>query len=463
MLPETPTLVFTLPSIHDGLPLDCRVYHPKSLDPELLKNPQVLEELPTPLRLWRKHAAVVAHPYAPLGGCYNDPVVGIAARTLLDLGYLVMTFNFRGASGSAGRTSWTAKAERADYMSAVGFLSYYAHFLDPFCRSAPADIESAWETSTPDIPILIMAGYSYGSMVTTQLPSLPTILTKFDAPICLSHAAEIRLRAQHLAEGQNKILSRIRAAVITPQSGRSPRKSLGLRVGGEEEIRPSHEYKRGFSFDAEDKIRKGVADLMAKARKGNKRSHSSNYTSTLHNGEQSRLGEQTRDEQHKQLPVHECLLPIPDRMPASPAYLLISPLQGPIKNLATMSFLAAFSPSSWKPSGRSSSPKPSGPDPQGRDTKSSVQPDGLVSDEADDKLTRNPTLAVYGDRDIFVAARKIREWASRLDRVPGSRFRAHEVSGAGHFWNEGDVAYTMRDAVRTFGRELLEGTRGPTV
>lgn len=86
-LPE-PALVFTLPSIHDGLPLDCRVYHPLSLSPALPKSSQ------DPLS-WRKHAAVVAHPYAPLGGCYDDPVVGIVASTLLRLGFLVMTFNFR--------------------------------------------------------------------------------------------------------------------------------------------------------------------------------------------------------------------------------------------------------------------------------------------------------------------------------------------------------------------------------
>lgn len=78
-----PTLSFTLPSIHDGLAIDCRVYHPQSLDPSPSSPP------------WRKHAAVFAHPYAPLGGCYDDPVVDIAAGTLLKLGFLVGTFNFR--------------------------------------------------------------------------------------------------------------------------------------------------------------------------------------------------------------------------------------------------------------------------------------------------------------------------------------------------------------------------------
>jgi hypothetical protein len=81
-LPE-PTLKLTLPSIHDNLTLDCRVYHPFSLTASP-KAPQ-----------WQKNAAVVAHPYAPLGGSYDDPIVDVVASTLLRQGFLVCTFNFR--------------------------------------------------------------------------------------------------------------------------------------------------------------------------------------------------------------------------------------------------------------------------------------------------------------------------------------------------------------------------------
>jgi hypothetical protein len=81
-LPE-PTLTFTLPSIHDGTTLDCRVYHPFSLSISPRAPP------------WQKHAAIIAHPYAPLGGSWDDHTVGLIASTLLRLGYLVCTFNFR--------------------------------------------------------------------------------------------------------------------------------------------------------------------------------------------------------------------------------------------------------------------------------------------------------------------------------------------------------------------------------
>lgn len=84
MLPP-PTLSFTIPSVHDGLDLQCRVYHPTCL----------LPTEPSHVTGWRKRAAIVAHPYAPLGGCYDDPVVDRIASTILKEGFLVGTFNFR--------------------------------------------------------------------------------------------------------------------------------------------------------------------------------------------------------------------------------------------------------------------------------------------------------------------------------------------------------------------------------
>lgn len=37
----------------------------------------------------------MAHPYAPMGGCYDDRVVGIVVDEFLRLGWVVGTFNFR--------------------------------------------------------------------------------------------------------------------------------------------------------------------------------------------------------------------------------------------------------------------------------------------------------------------------------------------------------------------------------
>jgi hypothetical protein len=79
MLPEA-TLSFTIPSIHDDTVLDCRIYHPKNFGSD---------------GLVIKRSAVIAHPYAPMGGCYDDPVVAIVGATMLEHGFVLATFNFR--------------------------------------------------------------------------------------------------------------------------------------------------------------------------------------------------------------------------------------------------------------------------------------------------------------------------------------------------------------------------------
>lgn len=78
-LPD-PTLTFTLPSIHDSTVLDCRIYHPLT---------------PPASTCCPKHAAIIAHPYAPLGGSYDDPIVNEVVAQLLRMGLIVGTFNFR--------------------------------------------------------------------------------------------------------------------------------------------------------------------------------------------------------------------------------------------------------------------------------------------------------------------------------------------------------------------------------
>lgn len=90
MLPP-PTLTFTIPSIHDDTVLDCRIYHPTALS-----SPG-----------WKKKAAIVAHPYAPLGGCYDDPVLDIVGGVILKCGFVLGTFNFRyDLSIEIDRISW---------------------------------------------------------------------------------------------------------------------------------------------------------------------------------------------------------------------------------------------------------------------------------------------------------------------------------------------------------------------
>ena len=84
MLPK-PTFSFTIPSIHDDTTLDCRIYSP----PHSVLNTIDDESA------WSPRGAVFAHPYAPLGGCYDDWVVLSVAAEILKQGFVVGTFNFR--------------------------------------------------------------------------------------------------------------------------------------------------------------------------------------------------------------------------------------------------------------------------------------------------------------------------------------------------------------------------------
>ncbi|KAH8124883.1 phosphatidylinositol-glycan biosynthesis class S protein-domain-containing protein [Trichoderma asperelloides] len=341
MLPE-PSFTLTIPSIHDGTTLDCRVYHPDSF--------YVDGAAP-----WKRHAVVFAHPYAPMGGSFDDPLLDIVAEQLLRKGYLLGTFNFRGAGRSAGRTSWTAKPECNDYTSFVGFMTHYLHHLDPFCRRVT---ELPSEKAVP--PLLMMAGYSYGAMITTQLPPLNEVLEPFTSPDCGSHAAQIRLRAESWAERQNQTL----------QEARGQQKVSSKTAGSSE---------------------KSSSPPVATPAKG------------------------------KLSPVSGFIMP-------RPAYLLVSPLQGLVTHLATMSLVPSVF-ARQKP---------------------------RQEDEAEAKLVRNPTLAVFGDGDIFVPVGKLRAWVGRLSSQPGSQFQGHEIGSAGHFWAEEGVLNSMLDLVCDFAYKLYD-------
>ncbi|KAJ6140572.1 hypothetical protein N7470_010368 [Penicillium chermesinum] len=149
-----PSFSFWIPSVHDGTKLECRLYIPGGL-----------QDKPTPAT--RIRGAIVAHPYAPLGGCYNDPVVNFIGRELYEEGFVVGTFNFRyvGAGRSGGRTSWTAKPELADYVSFYGFMLQYLREL------LPRGHQSETEAQRPDIQ-LVLGGYSYGSLIASHVPTV---------------------------------------------------------------------------------------------------------------------------------------------------------------------------------------------------------------------------------------------------------------------------------------------------
>lgn len=292
-------------------------------------------------------------------------------------------------------------------------MLYYAHHLAP--------------TPHRDPPPFIMGGYSYGAMITTLLPPLPALLAPFETPELGSASAEIRLRAEHLADIERGVLARAKAA-LKERGGASPRRSAGIRVGGTEsgEVRKSGDGRRSFMGGTEERIRRSIGDVVGRRRR-------------RESGEgEGREGREVKGPRR----LEGVGLVVP-----RPAYLLVSPLQGVITHLATMSFLPSKFSLPFRSPSRHNDPRETTPPNEQR---TEMFPE-------DHKLTENPTLAIFGDRDGFVPASRLRAWAARMQGVRGSRFHAVEVSTGGHFWIEEGVLGKLVGAVRGFSGGLLEG------
>ncbi|GAB7338364.1 hypothetical protein MBLNU457_4664t3 [Dothideomycetes sp. NU457] len=128
-------------------------------------------------------------------GSYDDPVVSFVSKQLLSHGFVVGTFNFRGAPGSRGRTSWTGKPERADYISFVGFMTSYLRALTQSDTKIEDDSAAAAQESVQ----LVLGGYSYGSLIVTHLPPLDDMLLSFQDPAADTAASDIVQKSRYIA------------------------------------------------------------------------------------------------------------------------------------------------------------------------------------------------------------------------------------------------------------------------
>lgn len=313
--------------------------------------------------------------------------------------------------------------------------------------------------------LLLLAGYSYGSLITTCLPSTSDILVVFSRPDVGSAASEIRLRAEHLARQQSDSLA---AMALPPDPVNHGRRSLQIddarlspsaRFGGEEtspgDRRSSHEGRR--SLDTK-KLRRSLDKIKyvglhppphSFSRHSNRGSQSSENPSIHENSENRRtrstasdMTSETGGGLSKQKSDVSQVEPI-ELLPLRSAYLLISPLQGLIKELATMSILHRFNNLlSQKPKSDASTSKGA---------------------HQMDKLAQNDTLAIFGTADIFTSEKKLYAWARKLEnqesgptakKLGRSKFRWREVEGADHFWHNHEDVSILRDEVKTFIRSL---------
>ncbi|KAF2197027.1 hypothetical protein GQ43DRAFT_444591 [Delitschia confertaspora ATCC 74209] len=447
---------FEIPSIHDGTTLKCRIYNPAHL--------LQVSKSKSDRSSWARRGIVMAHPYASMGGSYDDHVVGVVVEEFLEMGYVVGTFNFRGAHPSKGHTSWTGRPELDDYISfAACFVHYLHNLLSPSLRSLSMSPETMTNPAGSHIHI-ILGGYSYGSLIVKYLPPLSTILMQFysaQSSNTGSRQSEILLRAKEFAAQTNTDLIKKHQQMRTRKSGnqRGRRKSLPLiTVGGSEgppfDQRRSSETRRRSIDDIARTIRTSISSHLH--RPVSRRSHdtpqqgsrhdsgmTSNITSTLTSITQTTPSRSSVPT----LPTTPVLSSTPT-LPTTPAfsgappltnppvmpiahahYLLISPLLPPLSTLVAPTLSYRF----WN---RHSAAH-------------HVQ-----------AFLHHPTLAVFGDQDSFTSARRLRHWAEKIESGgflgPDERFHFELVEGAGHFWREEGVEERLRAVLRDWAWEMWD-------
>jgi hypothetical protein len=277
----------------------------------------------------------------------------------------------------------------------------------------PSESESSAETSSPTHSspslngsseagqantILVLSGYSYGSLIAAHLPPVNVVLETFESvPVgsveatIIEQASDLSARANK--ELQAKILRRGRSLEVKDAIRNSPH---CVAVGS------SEEGSRRSSRDSRTSI-EGLRRNMSKK-------VASKCGSNLN---------ESKAEVVETLPSKH--VPTPDIR-----YLLISPLLPPVSSFTSMFSKITFTPREG----------------------SSVSQTKIICNDVDVKLTTHPSLAIYGDQDFFTSARKLRKWNEGLASKPESKFRFEEVAGAGHFWHEEGVAAKLKAVVR---------------
>lgn len=264
---------------------------------------------------------------------------------------------------------------------------------------------------------LILGGYSYGSLMTANLPTTEIILPRFTSAAKGAATAEIVLRAARLSQEWNKEAQQ----TSEMRRGRSLKAQDTLRgsshsvaVGGDE-CEPGQRRLSRDSRSSMDGLRRSLD--VSRKRLGS-RKHSS--------GEKSEIASEEK--------LTLVNIPLPQTY-----YLLISPLLPPISMFATMFSKLGSKDSENKPLSHKG---------------------GTHGHGTDEKLCRHPTLAIYGDKDFFTSQRKLRKWAEHLASSLESTFQSKEISGAGHFWHEEGVEEQMREAVRVWTRDIVRSKDG---
>lgn len=263
---------------------------------------------------------------------------------------------------------------------------------------------------------VLLAGYSFGSLILARLPPMASIVDRFESAEQGTAASEVFLRARTLAK---QTYATLRASQTPPRSrGRtlsgsnSPKtphsRASPMVVGGEEtdpsERRSSREAKRDVVKEVPHRIKAHIrrhSDRHIKERAEAKRPLSAAGGGVMHGR------------------------PVVDT-----AYLLISPVLVPL----TTSLLPPGLPLSLAL-----------PTTPGKSDALSTS--GLLSNTS-------PALLLFGSSDSFTSARKLQHWAEKLARDSGGKARWKQIDQAGHFWREDGVMRALQSEIVSWTKEL---------
>jgi alpha/beta superfamily hydrolase len=255
---------------------------------------------------------------------------------------------------------------------------------------------------------LVLAGYSYGSMIASHLPSADVVARIFRSPLPDSAEAEVRLRASNLAQLRKQDIQTRRRNRMQAR-GRSSLKvsdavngnSHAISVGGYESESTSRRISRESSRKSLDVSVRQSLDRVRER-----------FTSKQANC--------TEDTPVETMPVSDLKLVAPEA-----CYLLVSPLLPPIASFTTMFSSLSFAAKK----------------------SSAALASDIPASAPNMELTLHPSCAVYGDRDTFTSRKKLRKWAEHLEQISNSQFRFFEVEGAGHFWQEKGSMDRMKSSI----------------
>lgn len=272
---------------------------------------------------------------------------------------------------------------------------------------------------------LLLAGYSFGSLVLARIPSVPAIIARFETAELHTPAAECMLRARFLAQ-KTAIVRPSRQPATIPDDGditsprlrpadphTSPRRASPVTVGGEESPLSERRHRRQSSRDSRRSGDGFVREIPQRLKQTIQRQSESLHKIAGNSAETATsMPSDSTTEQPKDGPIGD----------VDVRYLLVSPVLLPFSTILA-------------PAGVPTLPGGFGVFHRKATAEQDVSPSSVAASGF--AALDHPTLVAFGDKDSFTAAKRLQQWAERTQAsARPDCFEWTEFDNAGHFWRE---------------------------